>query len=62
MGQGQKMLAERKMVDEVAKYLEVTPSTGTGWRTSTEDMKADDAKQLKELEEERAALEKERGW
>ncbi len=29
--EGQKMLAEGKTVDEVAKYLEVTPATWYRW-------------------------------
>ena len=54
--EGQKMLAEGKTVDEVAKYLEVTPATWYRWVSQYGGMKADDAKRLKELEKENQRL------
>ena len=56
--EGQKMLAEGKTVDEVAKYLEVTPATWYRWVSQYGGMKADDAKRLKELEKENQRLKK----
>ena len=54
--EGQKMLAEGKTIDEVAKYLEVTPATWYRWVSQYGGMKADDAKRLKELEKENQRL------
>ena len=56
--EGQKMLAEGKTVDEVAKYLQVTPATWYRWVSQYGGMKADDAKRLKELEKENQRLKK----
>jgi transposase-like protein len=58
VNEGQKLLAEGKTVDEVAKYLEVTPSTWHRWVAQYGGMKADDAKKLKELEKENQRLKK----
>ena len=56
--EGQKLLAEGKSVDEVAKYLEVTPATWHRWVNQYGGMKADDAKRLRELEKEYQRLKK----
>ena len=56
--EGQKMLAEGKTVDEVAKYLEVTPATWYRWVSQYGGMKADDAKRRKEPEKENQRLKK----
>jgi transposase-like protein len=58
VNEGQKLLAEGKTVDEVAKYLEVTPSTWHRWVNQYGGMKADDAKKLRELEKENQRLKK----
>ena len=58
INEGQKLLAEGKTVDEVAKHLEVTPSTWDRWVAQYGGMKADDAKKLKELEKENQRLKK----
>ena len=51
-----KLLAEGKDVEEVARHLEVSPQTYHRWRNQFGGMKADDAKRLKELERENARL------
>lgn len=56
VAEGQKLLAEGKSVDEVAKYLEVTPATWYRWVNQYGGMKADDAKRLRELEKENQRL------
>ena len=58
VAEGQKLLAEGKSVDEVAKYLEVTPATWHRWVNQYGGMKADDAKRLRELEKENQRLKK----
>jgi transposase len=56
--EGQRLLAEGKSVDEVAKYIEVTPATWYRWVNQYGGMKADDAKRLRELEKENQRLKK----
>jgi len=56
--ESQRLLAEGKSVDEVAKYLEVTPATWYRWVNRYGGMKADDAKKLRELEKENQRLKK----
>jgi transposase-like protein len=51
-------LAEGKDVEEVARYLEVSPQTYHRWRNQFGGMKADDAKKLKDLERENGRLKK----
>ena len=51
-----RLLAEGKDVDEVARHLEVSPQTYHRWRNQFGGMKADDAKKLKELERENVRL------
>lgn len=58
LNEGQKLLAEGRSVDEVAKHLEVTPATWYRWLNQFGGMKADDAKKLKELEKENQRLKK----
>jgi transposase-like protein len=58
VAEGQKLLAEGKSIDELAKYLEVTPATWYRWVNQYGGMKADDAKKLKELEKENQRLKK----
>ena len=58
LAQGEKLLAEGKTVEEVARYLEITDSTFHRWRNQYGGMTANDAKRLKELEGENARLKK----
>ena len=51
-----KLLAEGKDVDDVARHLEVSPQTYHRWRNQFGGMKADDAKKLRELERENRRL------
>ena len=58
LAEGDKLLAEGKTVEEVARHLEITDSTFHRWRNQFGGMKADDAKRLKELERENSRLKK----
>jgi putative transposase len=58
LAEGDKLLAEGKSIDEVARHLEITESTWHRWRTQYGGMKANDAKRLKELERENTRLKK----
>ena len=51
-----RLLAEGKEVPEVAKALEVSEQTFHRWRAQYGGMKADDAKELRELRRENARL------
>jgi putative transposase len=56
LAEGEKLLAQGKGNDEVARHLEITESTWHRWRNQYGGMKADDAKRLKELERENTRL------
>jgi putative transposase len=58
LAEGDKLLAEGKTIEEVARRLEITDSTFHRWRNQFGGMKADDAKRLKELERENTRLKK----
>lgn len=58
LAEGEKLLGEGKPLDEVARHLEVTESTWHRWRNQYGGMKADDAKELKELRRENQRLKK----
>lgn len=58
LAEGDKLLAEGKNIEEVARHLEITESTWHRWRNQYGGMKANDAKRLKELEHENARLKK----
>ena len=58
LAEGDKLLAEGKTIDEVARHLEITESTWHRWRNQFGGMKANDAKRLKELERENTRLKK----
>jgi len=58
LAEGEKLLAEGKSVEEVSRHLEITESTWHRWRNQYGGMKADDAKELKELRKENARLKK----
>jgi putative transposase len=51
-----RLLAEGAEIAEVARHLEVSEQTYHRWRNQYGGMKADDAKRLRELERENAAL------
>jgi putative transposase len=58
LAEGDKLLADGKTIEEVARHLEVSEQTWHRWRNQYGGMKADDAKRLKELEKENARLKK----
>jgi putative transposase len=58
LAEGDKLLAEGKDVEEVARHLEISPQTFHRWRNQYGGMKVDDAKRLKELERENQRLKK----
>ena len=58
LAEGEKLLGEGKTIDEVARHLEITESTWHRWRNQYGGMKADDAKELKELRRENQRLKK----
>lgn len=51
-----RLLSEGKMIEEVAKHLEISEQSFHRWRNQYGGMKADDAKRLKELEKENRQL------
>ena len=51
-----RMLGEGKQIPEVAKELEVSEQTFHRWRAQYGSMKADDAKELRELRRENTQL------
>jgi putative transposase len=51
-----RLLAEGKDVEEVARHLQVSEQTYHRWRAQYGGMKADDVKRLKELETENTQL------
>jgi transposase-like protein len=53
-----RMLSEGKTIAEVCQALEVAEATFHRWRNQYGGMKADDAKQLKELQVENSRLKK----
>ena len=56
LAEGEKLLAQGKELEEVARHLEITETTWYRWRNQYGGMKADDAKRLKELERENTRL------
>lgn len=54
--QADRMLAEGKDVADVCRELQVTEAAYYRWRNQFGGLKADDAKRLKDLERENAAL------
>jgi transposase-like protein len=58
LAEGEKLLGEGKSIDEVARHLEITESTWHRWRNQYGEMKANDAKRLKEFEREDTRLKK----
>jgi putative transposase len=58
LAEGDKLLAQGKDVEEVARHLEISEQTFHRWRNQYGGMKADDAKELKELRKENQRLKK----
>jgi putative transposase len=58
LAEGDKLLAQGKEIEEVARQLEISPQTFHRWRNQYGGMKADEAKRLKELEKENQRLKK----
>jgi transposase-like protein len=58
LAEGDRLLAQGKTVEEVARHLEISEQTFHRWRNQYGGMKADDAKRLKELEKENGRLKK----
>ena len=56
LAEGDKLLNQGNDVDEVCRQLEITPSTWHRWKSQYGGMKANDAKRLKELENENRRL------
>ena len=61
LDEGDKLLAQGSLIEEVARHLEITESTWHRWRTQYGGMKADDAKRLKELREGELPAQEDRG-
>ena len=60
LAEGDKLLGQGHILEEVARQLEITESTWHRWRHQYGGMKADDAKRLKELEKENSRLQEDR--
>ena len=56
LAEGDKLLGQGQGLEEVVRHLEVTESTWHRWKSQYGGMKADDAKRLKELENENGRL------
>jgi putative transposase len=58
LAEGEKLLGQGQGMEEVARHLEITESTWHRWRNQYGGMKADDAKELRELRKENHRLKK----
>jgi putative transposase len=58
LAEADKLLAQNKSVEEVARHLEISEATFHRWRNQYGGMKADDAKELRELRKENSRLKK----
>ena len=58
LAEGEKLLAEGKTIEEVSRHLEISEQTWHRWRNQYGGMKADDAKELRELRKENLRLKK----
>lgn len=56
LAEGEKLLAQGQTVEEVARHLEITEQTWYRWKNQYGGMKADDAKELRELRNENQRL------
>jgi transposase-like protein len=50
LAEGEKLLGQSQDLEEVTRHLEITESTWHRWRNQYGGMKADDAKELRELQ------------
>jgi len=58
LAEADKLLAQDKSIEEVARYLEISEATFHRWRNQYGGMKADDAKELRDLRKENSRLKK----
>jgi putative transposase len=58
LAEGEKLLAPGNTIEKVTRHLEITELTWHRWRNKYGGMKADDAKELKELRRENQRLKK----
>lgn len=58
LAEGEKLLAQGQPVEDVARHLEISESTWHRWQNQYGGMKADDAKELRELRKENQPLKK----
>ena len=58
LAEADKLLAQGKSVEEVARHLEISEATFHRWRNQYGGMKADDARELRELRKENQRLKK----
>jgi len=58
LAEGNKLLSAGSELDEVCRHLEIAESTWHRWLAQYGGMKANDAKRLKELEQENGRLKK----
>jgi putative transposase len=56
--EGGKLLAQGQSLEDVARHLEIAESTWHRWQNQYGGMKADDAKELRELKKENTRLKK----
>lgn len=58
LSEGERLLGEGQQLVEVVRHLEITEQTWYRWRNQYGGMKADDAKELRELRSENQRLKK----
>jgi putative transposase len=58
LAEGEKLLGQGQDLEAVVRHLEITESTWHRWRNQYGGMKADDAKELRELRKENQRLKK----
>lgn len=58
LAEGERLLAEGKTIEEVSRHLEISEQTWHRWQNQYGGMKADDAKELRELRRENQRLKK----
>ena len=58
LAEGDKLLGQGQSLDEVARHLEIAESTWHRWKAQYGGLKADDAKELRELRRENQRLKK----
>jgi putative transposase len=56
--EGDKLLAQGQPLEDVSRHLEIAESTWHRWQNQYGGMKADDAKELKQLRQENTRLKK----